>query len=271
MTERQKRRVLIVEDVPDVSDSYRFHLERAGYAVDVVDTRRDAVQALRAKFYDVALVDLALKDDVTHKGGIDVLDAINQLGEGTKAIVASATSEIRDSIASYDRGIDGFIMKDAVSAKEIVGKIESALAGQRRPLLGDSATLTAYLAAPEVTPIWEHHVEASLGCGYDAMQKILWKAFSPFLPIIRRRDGSPSFAIDNSRSSVGGAFWSKAEGSAIWLSARGERGSFLEPEASTTSRLAETDGKKVSAAVWRVDLPRDEFLETARDQPRSAK
>jgi CheY-like chemotaxis protein len=267
MTESQKLRVLVVEDVPDISDSYKFHLERAGYVVDVVDTRRGAVEALKSKYYDVALVDLSLKDDVTFKGGIDVLDAINKLHDGTKAIVASATSEIKDSVASYDRGIKGFIMKGAVTSKSIVEKIEEALKGHRRPLFGDFATLTAYLAAPEVTPIWEGHVEAALGCGYESMQKILWKALSTYLPILRTRDGSTSLTIDKGRAAVAGMFWSKAEGCAIWLSIRGERGSFLEPNESAPSRLADIDGKKVSAAIWRINVARDQFLETIRDQP----
>jgi CheY-like chemotaxis protein len=271
MTEKPQIRVLVVEDMPDISDSYRFHLERAGYLVDIVDTRKAAIEALRAKFYDVALVDLSLKDDVTNKGGIDVLDAINQMQDGTKAIVASATSEIKDSVASYDRGIKGFIMKGAITSKDIVEKIEGALKDHRRPILGDFPTLTAYLATPEVTPIWEHQVQSALDCGYDSMNKILWKAFKPYLPVIRKRDGTPALTIDKARSAVGGMFWSKGEGSSIWFSARGERGSFLEPETPASKRIAEFSEKKVSAAVWRTDITRDQFLETIRDKPGLAK
>jgi CheY-like chemotaxis protein len=271
MTEKPHFRVLVVEDMPDISDSYRFHLEHAGYQVDIVETRKAAIEALRAKFYDVALVDLSLKDDVTYKGGLEVLDAINQLQDGTKAIVASATSEIKDSVASYDRGISGFIMKGIVRSKDIVEKIESALKGHRRPIFGDFPTLTAYLAAPEVTPIWEHQVHSVLDCGYESMNKILWKAFRPYLPILRKRDGAPSLAIDKTRSSVGGTFWSKNEGSSIWFSAHGERGSFLEPEPPASQRLAEFGEKKVSASVWRTEIPRDQFLETVRDKPGLAK
>lgn len=267
MPETQKRRVLVVEDMPDISDSYKHHLERAGYLVDIVDTRRAAVEALKSKFYDIALVDLSLKDDVTSKGGLDVLDAINRLNEGTKAIVASATPEIRDSVASYDRGIAGFIMKGPITSKEIVAKIETALKGHQRLLIGNFASLTAYLAAPEVTPIWEYPVEAALGCGYDSMHKIFWKALSPYLPILRKRDSSQSLSIDKGRSAVGGAFWSKAEGHAIWLSARGDRGTFLEPTEPSPQQLSDCNEKKVSAAVWQINVVRDQFLETIRDQP----
>jgi CheY-like chemotaxis protein len=271
MTEKPHFRVLVVEDMPDISDSYRFHLEHAGYLVDIVETRKAAIEALKAKFYDVALVDLSLKDDVTHKGGIDVLDAINQLQDGTKAIVASATSEIKDSVASYDRGIAGFIMKGVVRSKDIVDKIEGALKDHRRPIFGDFPTLTSYLAAPEVTPIWEHQVQSALDSGYESMNKILWKAFKPYLPVIRKRNGAASLIIDKARSAVGGMFWSKAEGSSIWFSARGERGSFLEPDPPGSQRLAEFSEKKVSASVWRTEIARDQFLETIRDKPGLAK
>jgi CheY-like chemotaxis protein len=271
MADSQKRRVLVVEDVADISDSYKFHLERAGFVVDVVDTRKEAIEALRAKSYDVALVDLSLKDDVTSKGGLDVLDAINKLDEGTKAIVVSATPEVKDSVASYDRGISGFIMKGPITSKEILQKIETALRGQQRPLIGPFPSLAAYLAAPDVTPIWEDHIQRAIGCGYEGMNKIIWKALSPYLPILRLRDGTSSLAPDKTRSAVSGMFWSKVRGHAIWFTAWGEKGSPVQSTDPAAEKIADYSEKQALAAVWRINVPRGQFLETIREQRGRAK
>jgi ActR/RegA family two-component response regulator len=268
MAQDRKFRVLVVEDVVDISDSYKFHLENAGYAVDIVETRKDAVAALKCKYYDIALVDLSLKDDITNKGGFEVLDAIKKLQEGTSAIVASGTGEIADSVASYDRGIKGFIMKGAtISSKDILEKIEAALKNYRPPLIGDFSTLTAYLAAPDTTPIWEDPIQVALGCGYDSLHKIIWAALKPYLPVLRKKDGSPSLTVDKTRRSAGGFLWSKAEGCAIWISVRGDGGSFIDPPDDRADHLSSIEGKKVLASVWRVNADRDQFLETIRDRP----
>lgn len=268
MPKKVNLRILVVEDVADISDSYKFHLENAGFVVDIVETRKGAIEALTAKYYDVALVDLHLKDDdVTFKGGFAVLDVIKTLQEGTKAIVASGTSEIEDSVASYDKGIKSYIIKGPITSKDIIEKIKDAVKDHTQPLFGDFQTLSSYLAAPEVTPIWEDPIQSALGCGYDGMHKILWNALRPYLPILRRKDGTPSMIVDKTQRAVAGAFWSKAEGFAIWVSIRGEGGTFIEPEQRDARRIADFEGKKVAAAAWRIDLARDLFLETLRDRP----
>jgi ActR/RegA family two-component response regulator len=272
MSENVKRRILVVEDVPDLSDSYKFHLERAGFLVDIVDRKIDAIDALKAKIYDVALVDLQLKDDITHKGGIDVLDAMNDLNDGTVAIVVSGTHEIQESIASYRRGIADFIMKGDIRSKDLIAPIDKALATHRRPHFGDFPSLSAYLAAPQVTPIWEGHVEPTIGCGYQNLHKLLWGSLQPYLPLIRKKDGSPSLLMDKGRRAVAGLFWSKNIGSAIWFSAAAtEMGSFIEPDDPNAERIGNFSVRDAVGAVWKVKTDRKEFLERISDRPWSKK
>ena|ERR1700730_16928865 len=266
MTQDTKWRILIVEDVPDLSDSYRFFLERAGYLVEVVDRRSTAIAALKAKFYDIALVDLQLLDDISHKGGLDVLDAINDLRDGTKTFVISATLDVKESVASYRKGIEDFIMKGDIKSKDLTGPIEKAMKGYRRAHFGDFPSLSAYLAAPLPTPIWEGHVEEALGCGYPNLQRILWSSLRSYLPLIRRKDGSASLEMDKANKAVSGVFWSKELGCAIWFSAAGNK-RFIEPTEFGAERVEEFHGKNVSALIWKVRVDRDEFLERVGDQP----
>jgi ActR/RegA family two-component response regulator len=266
MTEDIKRRILVVEDKPNLLYLYKLVLEEAGFLVDTFDTKSASIEALRSKIYDLALVDLQLKDDISHKGGHDVLDAINDLQDGTVAIVVSGTHEIRDSIASYSRGIATFIMKGDIKPEDLVDPIKKALEKHVRPQIGDFPSLSAYLARPEQTPIWQGQVENTLGCGYPNLDNILWKSLQPYLPLIRKKDGSPSLAMDKERRAVGGLFWSKELGCAIWFSAAG-KGVFIDPAETDVVPLGNFTGKNVSGAVWKVKAGRDEFLERISDRP----
>ena len=266
MHQNIRHRVLIVEDMHDISESFKFVVERAGYIVDVVDRKATAIRALKSKLYDVALVDLQLKDDITHKGGLDVLDAINDLQDGTVAIVVSATQDIGEAVDSYRRKAAGFIMKGNLKSKDIVDAIEGALSKYRRSHFGDFPSLSAYLAEPDLVPIWESNVAATLGCGVPAFQKLIWSAFSPYLPIIRKKNGSPSFVVDKTKGAITGAFWSKELGSAIWFSAAGN-GVNIGPTESDSERLGFVPGKDVSGEVWKIASDRGEFLERISDRP----
>src|SRR5205085_1552460 len=142
-----------IEDSPRFVRQYRRSLERAGYACDVVDTRADAISMLQNKSYDVAIVDLQLRDDITHKGGIDVLEYIAKSDEDIKAFAVSASEEVRDAVKSQNLGALEFVVKADMESPgdEIVARIDKALLRQRKRLFGRYDTLTAYLAAPEMT------------------------------------------------------------------------------------------------------------------------
>jgi CheY-like chemotaxis protein len=267
MADLDKQRILVVEDKSLLSDLYRHHLEDAGYLVDVAERSFSAIDALRAKFYDLALVDLMLKEDVTHKGGFEVLDTINVLQDGTRAIVVSGTVDIRDAVASQNRGAVSFLMKGEFDAKELVGAVKKALDGYRRSYVSDISGLIAYLAAPEVPPLWEGHVKTTLECSYEITQKILWKSLNRYLPLLRKKDGAPTLELHRDQKGVSGSFWSKATGHAIWYSASAATGKLIEPVGQKLQRLADYDAKNVVAAVWRIDVARDEFMECIRDRP----
>jgi CheY-like chemotaxis protein len=266
MTNKNNRTVLVVEDNPDIAESYRFHLERVGYTVDIVDRKKMAIEYLRRRIYDAAIVDLQLKDDITHKGGLDVVSVISDLQEGTKAVVISGTAEVWDTVQSYRRGTTSYFTKDELTAKSLIEELDRILLNHVRSLFGDFGSLSAYLAAPESTPIWEAHVEQVLGCGYASMQKILWKGLQRFVPVLRLRDGTPSFQLDASRHAIGGLFWSKSAGHAIWFSASSKE-AFIPPPESPAEQLRSEEAKGVVAGVWKANADRDLFLERISDRP----
>lgn len=257
--------VLVVEDIPDLSDTYRMHLEKAGFYVDIAESRLAAIEAVKAKYYDVALVDLQLKDEISHDGGLHVLDVINQLREGTKAIVVSATSDIDNSTKSWRRGIVEYLRKGSFQAAELIAAVNKALEGSHRNTQGDYPSVTAYLATPDITPIWEDQIKLSLQTELQAVQKVIWKAMRTMLPLLRLKDGSPSLAGEPGQPEMHGMFWSKAIGKAIWVSiANGIANP--EPEGHL-EKVVEAESRGVTAVIWAIDRPRDQFLERLDDLP----
>ncbi|MFO0547692.1 MAG: ATP-binding protein [Polyangiaceae bacterium] len=104
------RRILLVEDnVINQKVAVRI-LERLGYAPDVVDTAREAIEAVKTVDYDVILMDLQMPD----MGGIEATHAIRDVLAARSqpriiAMTASATSTQRD--ACERAGMSGFLGK----------------------------------------------------------------------------------------------------------------------------------------------------------------
>ncbi|MSR75536.1 MAG: response regulator [Planctomycetes bacterium] len=59
-TDRQKPRVLVVEDEGDIRDLIRFHLEKEGFVVETANTGDRGLDLALSRSYDVALLDLML-------------------------------------------------------------------------------------------------------------------------------------------------------------------------------------------------------------------
>lgn len=267
---RTKKIVLVIEDHQDIARSYKYFLEEAGYEVELTDTKREAVEKLRCRTFDAALVDLQLKDDITHKGGLEVLNFIERCNEGTKVVVISATAEVRDAVKSFRSGISDFIIKgDHDSSRDILVPIEKALIGAEKSYFGDYNALAPYLAAPDMAPIWESWVQEILQCGYDELHKLLWKELKGHLPILRKKDGSPSLAHHTTDMALSGLFWSKGEGFPIWISLAAKEGRLIQPPSNSAhTPLPTATYRKIQIGLWKMlDAKRDDFLENIRDKP----
>ncbi len=261
--------VLVIEDNEDLSFQYRLMLQSAGFEVTVTDTKRDAINKLRDRNFSVALVDLQLRDDPTHSGGIEVLEYIDKLREGTQAVVVSGTPNVNDAVRSFQAGISAFIQKGSMDSEVVVDAISNAAKQSSIPQYGDYQSLAALLAAPNQTPIWQSEMLATLGCTFDILNKILWQELKPFLPILRNETSEFSLENYTNKQAVAGMFWSKGTGFPIWLSIYSNNGEMVDPPKGIDSKpLREKRYGKTSAAVWRLyGVDRAIFPEFVHDTP----
>jgi DNA-binding response OmpR family regulator len=126
-------RVLIVEDEPDISALLAFHLEREGYQVFRARDGLDALQQVRARRPDLALLDLMLP-------GIDGLEVCRRLRQdpATAAlpiVMLTAKREEVDRVLGLELGADDYIVKP-FSPKEVVARVRAVLRRSRAPVDG---------------------------------------------------------------------------------------------------------------------------------------
>jgi DNA-binding response OmpR family regulator len=118
-------RVLIVEDDESIATSLARGLEREGFATQLATTGE---AALRARGYDLVLLDLGLPD-------LDGFDVCRRLRTGSDVpiIVVSARSDEVDRVIGLELGADDYIVKP-FGFRELVARIRAVMRrGQSRP------------------------------------------------------------------------------------------------------------------------------------------
>jgi two-component system, OmpR family, alkaline phosphatase synthesis response regulator PhoP len=147
------KRILIIEDDPDIAGLVQRYLEKAGFGVDVYASGRDGLAALTAHPPDLLVLDLMLP----HLSGAEIC----RIARGTAStalipiIMLTARAEEAERIAGLEIGADDYIAKP-FSPNELVARVRALL---RRAARGAGAsTSTAY--GDIVVDTERHTVEA---------------------------------------------------------------------------------------------------------------
>jgi len=115
-----QRRIVIVEDNPDVRELLRLKLHRLGHSVDAVSDGRDGVQKIVDGRPDMALIDIGLP-------GIDGYQVARQvrsrMGGDVVLVAVSGFGQPEDKRKAMEAGFDDHLTKPAD-----VGDIENLLA-----------------------------------------------------------------------------------------------------------------------------------------------
>ncbi|MCO5060036.1 MAG: response regulator [Rhizobiaceae bacterium] len=114
------RRILIVEDEPNIVESLRFILEQAGFFVDIVADGRSALDRLREGDFQAVVLDVMLPG----MNGFDVLRSIRADGRTreTPVIVLTAKGQANDRKTAEAIGASAFITKPFSNA-EVVERV----------------------------------------------------------------------------------------------------------------------------------------------------
>ncbi|MFA6979793.1 MAG: response regulator [Ignavibacteriaceae bacterium] len=263
-------RILIVEDRKHIQRYYTLGLDKKGVRYDIVDSRLEAIEMLKKRSYEGAIVDLQLTDDESYSQGIEVLKYIEAVQEGTNAIVVSGTPHPQDIIDSYEGGAVKVILKADKSYPEIAEEFADQCKNVKIHYFGKFPSLNAYLASPDENAIyWEDSMNKILKLGYQDLNKTLNKAFKDYLPILRPIKDEKSFQMDTINDVAFGSFWSKGKGFPIFLAMMKSdnktcQGVILPKGAAQISEIQPV--KNIIVNVWKLnDIGRNEFHEFVND------
>jgi two-component system phosphate regulon response regulator PhoB len=120
----EKKKILVVDDEPDVTDLVAYHLKAKGFHVETLNDATASIAAARAAQPDLVILDIMMPD----LSGIQVcriLRADPKLAR-VPIIFLTAKAEPHDRIEGLESGADDYLSKP-FSPKELVLRVESIL------------------------------------------------------------------------------------------------------------------------------------------------
>jgi len=124
------RRVLVVEDDPDIVELLVHYLTRDGWHVDAIDDGRRALERVEATGYALVILDLQLPE-------LDGLSVCAELRRNPRTrqvpvVMLTARGDEADRIVGLEMGADDYIVKP-FSPKELVARVRALFRRLERP------------------------------------------------------------------------------------------------------------------------------------------
>ena len=118
-----RKRVLVIEDDPDIAEAITYQLERAGITVKVARTGEEGLEGVR-RGTDLVLLDLNLPG----MDGLEVCRMIRrqQSTAHVPIIIVSARADEVDRVLGLEMGADDYVVKP-FSMKELAARCRAAL------------------------------------------------------------------------------------------------------------------------------------------------
>lgn len=170
------RRVLLVDDEPDVARGLARLLERAGFEVVAVTAVVDALRAIDQREFDTVVSDI----NMPGQNGIELLRNIRRKDLDLPVLLITGAPSLETAVRAVDLGAMKYLSKP-IDPDELVATVRRStqlcrLARAKRAalsLLGN--------------PAGEASGRAGLEASFERALASLWMAFQP---IVRARDGS---------------------------------------------------------------------------------
>ena len=126
--EKNKIKILLVDDEPDILDFVSYNLKAEGYKVHTASSGRSGVSKAREVKPDLILLDVMMPE----MDGIEACDHIRRLPGLEHTIIAFLTARGEDysQVAGFEAGADDYIAKP-VKPKVLMSRIKALL--RRRP------------------------------------------------------------------------------------------------------------------------------------------
>ena len=121
------RRVLLVDDEPDLLRAVRLYLEDQGYTVFTAESGREALEQVRTKLPDLVVLDVRMP-------GLDGFQTLERLRESSAVpvIMLTVQGEEADKVRGLRLGADDYVTKP-FSQRELAARIGAVLRRAEQP------------------------------------------------------------------------------------------------------------------------------------------
>jgi len=130
------KRIIIVDDEPNVRLGYRITLETEGFAVQEASGAGQAMEAFDAESFDLAILDMRMPE----LDGLDLLAEMRQRGLDTPAVIITAYGDVPHAVRAMKLGAIDFLQKP-LTPEQLRALVAEVIARHEMP------------AAPELPPI----------------------------------------------------------------------------------------------------------------------
>jgi len=117
---RMNRRIAIVEDEAAIRDNYVDALRRQGYEVVAFADRPGALQGLRGRLPDLAIIDIGLGSEID--GGFALCRELRALSATLPILFLTARDNDFDTVSGLRMGADDYLTKD-ISLPHLLARI----------------------------------------------------------------------------------------------------------------------------------------------------
>jgi DNA-binding NtrC family response regulator len=99
--------VLLVDDDKSILRTFTRILQRAGYQTETAENGKEALEKIRARSYDIALVDIILGDS----NGLDLLPKIEENSPKTVKVMMTGADSYEKRDEACKNGADAYLTK----------------------------------------------------------------------------------------------------------------------------------------------------------------
>jgi len=123
---KDKPRILIVEDDANIREALSTILQQKGYNTDTAKDGREAIQKSKAKFFNLALLDIKLPD----MEGTKLLTTLHENLPKMVKIMLTGYPSLENAVESLNHAADAYVIKP-VNPEKLLALIEEKLEKQR--------------------------------------------------------------------------------------------------------------------------------------------
>jgi DNA-binding response OmpR family regulator len=106
-TTTSRKKILVVDDEPDITSLFRKALERQGFGVDVYNDPADSLKNFKPHFYDLIIIDIVMPE----MDGFKLYNQLRKVDPAIKILFLTASEKHLDAISKEGYPKDQLLTK----------------------------------------------------------------------------------------------------------------------------------------------------------------